>query len=517
MSLFNKLSVLRKLFFSCLPLVLGVGLATFMVMKLSVVKSDQMAKALKMVEHISAAELAMVKMSEAMRGYLLNTQNENEIKVKDDADEQYVFHSEQVAALASESPAIAALNQKMMDYDEKVLHHTEMEIMELAKKDSVMALKFYAEKYVPARKVQNENFIQLKELVLNHSSATIAGLEKEKAKNGTITAITLLCAVLISLSFMFLINRHVVSNIRSIGQHLKNYSSQLDKASVNLTSTSGVLSNASLEQAAALEQTVASLEEITAMISKTTDNAKLTAKNATDSQEKAEQGKNVVEEMLNSMSEINGSNQEIINQMNQSNEQFLEIVKVIEAIGNKTKVINDIVFQTKLLSFNASVEAARAGEHGKGFSVVAEEVGNLAQMSGNASKEISDMLASSISKVDAIVHDSKSRVEKLAQLGKSKVDSGVVVAQRCATVLTEISNNIDTVSHLTQEISVATTEQSTGVSEINKAMNKLDVVTQQNSSISEESSVAANALAEQVKLLNEASSQLLTTINGEAA
>ncbi len=58
-----------------------------------------------------------------------------------------------------------------------------------------------------------------------------------------------------------------------------------------------------------------------------------------------------------------------------------------EDIGDKTKVINDIVFQTKRLSFNASVEAARAGEHGKGFAVVAEEVGNLAQMSKDKVQE----------------------------------------------------------------------------------------------------------------------------------
>ena len=62
---------------------------------------------------------------------------------------------------------------------------------------------------------------------------------------------------------------------------------------------------------------------------------------------------------------------------NESNKEIQEIVKVIAEIGNKTKVINDIVFQTKLLSFNASVEAARAGENGKGFAVVAEEVGKL--------------------------------------------------------------------------------------------------------------------------------------------
>jgi methyl-accepting chemotaxis protein len=89
--------------------------------------------------------------------------------------------------------------------------------------------------------------------------------------------------------------------------------------------------------------------------------------------------------------------------MNKSNDEISSIVKVIAEIGDKTKVINDIVFQTKLLSFNASVEAARAGEQGKGFAVVAEEVGNLATMSGKAAEEISSMLGDSMGKVELIV------------------------------------------------------------------------------------------------------------------
>lgn len=102
--------------------------------------------------------------------------------------------------------------------------------------------------------------------------------------------------------------------------------------------------------------------------------------------------------MIHSITEISESNDRIMSQVADGNRKISEIVQVISEIGNKTKVINDIVFQTKLLSFNASVEAARAGEHGKGFAVVAEEVGNLAQMSGNAAKEISDMLNGSVSR-----------------------------------------------------------------------------------------------------------------------
>jgi hypothetical protein len=90
--------------------------------------------------------------------------------------------------------------------------------------------------------------------------------------------------------------------------------------------------------------------------------------------------------------EIQETNKKLVDDVLEGNRKISEIVELVKEIGNKTKVINDIVFQTKLLSFNASVEAARAGEHGKGFAVVAEEVGNLASMSGQASKEISALL-----------------------------------------------------------------------------------------------------------------------------
>ena len=93
----------------------------------------------------------------------------------------------------------------------------------------------------------------------------------------------------------------------------------------------------------------------------------------------SEAGRKAMTSMMEAIHEIDESNKDILKTVEDSNNNISEISNSIRQIGEKTKVINDIVFQTKLLSFNASVEAARAGEQGKGFAVVAEEVGNLAR------------------------------------------------------------------------------------------------------------------------------------------
>lgn len=309
----------------------------------------------------------------------------------------------------------------------------------------------------------------------------------------------------------------ISKSISLVVDNLTNSVEQVSSASTQIASSSEELSQATTEQAASLEETASSLEEITAMIGKATESANSASSNSAESQRKADEGRKAVDEMLTSMDEISQSNDAIMGQVSQSNQQMAEIVRVIQEIGNKTKVINEIVFQTKLLSFNASVEAARAGEHGKGFAVVAEEVGNLAQMSGNAAKEISDMLDSSISRVEKIVSDTKTGVSTLVDEGKRKVESGVAVANQCSSLLNDIVQNVSLVSGLAHEIAVASKEQSQGVGEINKAIAQLDTVTQQNASNSQQTATAAEDLSAQAETLKNVVSDLVVTVLGASA
>jgi methyl-accepting chemotaxis protein len=225
-------------------------------------------------------------------------------------------------------------------------------------------------------------------------------------------------------------------------------------------------------------------------------------------------GREIVGQMIQSIGEIRMSNQAILQQIEASNTEIGQIVKLIQEIGSKTRVINDIVFQTKLLSFNASVEAARAGEHGKGFAVVAEEVGNLAQMSGNAAKEISSMLENGIQSVERIVRETQSRVGDLIRQGEQKIESGSEVATQCGQALQEILAQVEEVTRMAQEISTASQEQAQGVHELTQAMNQLDQATQQNSQTSQNAAGSATKLSQQSEELRRAIGDLERVLQG---
>jgi len=177
------------------------------------------------------------------------------------------------------------------------------------------------------------------------------------------------------------VNNELVKSYNEIAENAK----RVAGASENL-------SNSTTEQASAIQETSATMEEMNSMIKKTAESAVESNQLTKMSNDNAARGKETSQQLMKSVQEIEESNRIVMDAVQSGNNRVGEIVVLINEIATKTKVINEIVFQTKLLSFNASVEAARAGEQGKGFAVVAEEIGNLAEMSGKAAQDISSML-----------------------------------------------------------------------------------------------------------------------------
>ncbi len=355
------------------------------------------------------------------------------------------------------------------------------------------------------------------EIVKYHDAAAkINATEATAAKNsGTKMLIGIIVgSIAIGLFIAFALSKSLVKIFKDISLSLTQSGVEVSSAAEQVAASSEQLSQAVHEQASAIQETASSLEELSSTIAKNTDTSKQAADSSKRTQDSASHGKTVVTEMITSMNEINKSNSQIVEQIKDSNQKISEIVQVITEIGNKTKVINDIVFQTKLLSFNASVEAARAGEHGKGFAVVAEEVGNLARMSGNAATEISAMLDESIRNVTSIVEESQEKVNRIMDEGKKKVDRGANIAEECGKVFNLIYDEIAVINSMSSEISNASMEQSSGVGEISRAMNQVDQATHQNSSASQQAASAAEELSAQAVSMKLTVEQLIRIVEG---
>lgn len=349
------------------------------------------------------------------------------------------------------------------------------------------------------------------------------GVFSEKSKDEAFAPISNLRNILyiilaISCGFVLFLAFYLSSSISSalskIIDRLKGEAQNLSGISDEVNRSSHELSRISVDQASGLQETVSSIDEISSMVQKNAESAKFSTEASTKSSQAVATGKKTVEEMISSISDISKSNDEMIEAFQKNNEDIGQIVDLISEIGEKTKVINDIVFQTKLLSFNASVEAARAGEHGKGFAVVAEEVGNLASMSGKAALEISEMLDSSMKQVKTIVDETKSKVDNLTRVGKEKVDKGTSTAKDCGEAFDLILENVSSVNEMVREIATASQEQAIGVQEVTKAMQLLDQSTSHSTVLSKKSSDMSETLKDQSQSISGVVEDLLHVVAG---
>ncbi|GAB7024119.1 HAMP domain-containing methyl-accepting chemotaxis protein [Salidesulfovibrio brasiliensis] len=232
----------------------------------------------------------------------------------------------------------------------------------------------------------------------------------------------------------------MTERLRGVVSDVRNATENVASGSEELSAATQTLSQGATEQAAAIEEVSSSMEQMASNIQQNSANAHETEKIANSSANDAKKSGQAVSEAVDAMTNI----------------------------AEKISIIEEIARQTNLLALNAAIEAARAGEHGKGFAVVAAEVRKLAERSGEAANEISE-------------------------LSSRTVD----VAKQAGEMLDKLVPSIDKTASLVQEIAAASNEQNEGATQISDAISQLDTVIQQNASASEEMASTSQELAAQ--------------------
>jgi methyl-accepting chemotaxis protein len=156
-----------------------------------------------------------------------------------------------------------------------------------------------------------------------------------------------------------------------------------------------------------------------------------------------------------------------------------DIKRSSDEVGKIIKVIEEIAFQTNILSLNAAVEAARAGDAGRGFAVVAEEVRSLAKRCATATQ------------------DSALRIEAAVK----SAEVGVRTGERVSAALGQINTAVRNVNHLVEQIAAASEEQARGIEQVNTAIRQADKVVQENAATSEETAATAEEISAQSRAL----------------
>lgn len=287
---------------------------------------------------------------------------------------------------------------------------------------------------------------------------------------------------------------NVITPLNLVVSRLRHVSGDLEGVSGNLNSTGDKIGTVSTNLSAAAEESCASLTQIIKMLENSVSFINECNQRAQQASQKTQNGSVIMQKLSKSMSELE-----------QSNSELQKLSQAIGAIADKTNKINDIVFKTQVLSFNASIEAARAGQHGRGFAVVAEEVGNLARMSGQAADEIGQL-----------VKDSQKMVEQGLKLTEQRILEGRGISDSAVETFHGISEHMSSIADLVGMLHSGAKEQELGAQQVNLATSKLNEMAQQNGDLAFQTREDAKMVSDASKGATQVTAAIQLVVNGEA-
>lgn len=249
---------------------------------------------------------------------------------------------------------------------------------------------------------------------------------------------------------------HNASNLKDIILKVQHIAQEVNQSAKEVAQGAMDLSDRVQQNAASVEEGSATMEEFSAAVHNNAESAKQATQLEQEVQKQAKQAASVMDQTIEAMSAIQ-----------ESSHKIADIVTIIDGIA----------FQTNLLALNAAVEAARAGDHGRGFAVVAGEVRSLAGKSAEAAKDISRLINESV----------------------ERINQGTRLASESGDAINGITQRIETVAEMSEQIATASQEQTKGVQQLQQAINSIDSSTQQNAALVEETSAAAESMSDQAR------------------